>query len=155
MGTGVYNRMQFDRYFKNKIHNCTAGSSFSGILIDIDSFKLINDIYGHTTGDEALEITAELLTKSLRNKDDFLARYGGDEFIAILNIREFSHLRKIVERIHESVNIYNMTSNKPYKLSLSLGYDVYDSDSGVTGEQFIKHIDMLMYESKKLKGKKN
>lgn len=146
--TGVSNRMQFDKYLRYKIRNSTEKNSFSGILIDIDNFKLINDHYGHCMGDEALEITAQLLKRNLR-KDDLLARYGGDEFIVICNLQQISDLKKLSERIHESISNYNLISNKPFKLSLSLGYDVYDYSSGMTDKQFIKHIDELMYENKK------
>ena len=92
--TGVYNRREADYLLKNKIHNKTPGRSFLGILIDIDNFKEINDRYGHLTGDKVLEISAELIKNSLR-KDDFVARYGGDEFLVLLNIKDPSDLKNL------------------------------------------------------------
>lgn len=146
--TGICNRMQFDRYLQARIRNGTEQNTFGGILLDIDNFKTINDDYGHNVGDEALEVIAELLKTSLR-KDDFLARYGGDEFIAILDVQKNSDLKKSVERIYEKIKDYNIHANKPYQLSLSMGYDIYDYNSGMNKDQFIKHIDTLMYECKR------
>ncbi len=148
--TGLYNRMQLDRYLQTKIRNKDADRNFSGILIDIDNFKRINDQHGHITGDEALEVTADLLRSSLR-KNDFLARYGGDEFIIILDIQDFSVLEKSVERIRTNINNYNLRSDKPYQLSLSMGYDVYDRNTAKSAADFLKHIDSLMYANKKEK----
>lgn len=146
--TGICNRMQFDKYLQERISNGASQNKFGGILLDIDNFKTINDVYGHNVGDEALATIADLLKKSLR-QDDFLARYGGDEFIAILNVQRYSDLTKSVERIHERIRNYNVNANKPYQLSLSMGYDIYDYKSGMDKDQFVKHIDTLMYECKK------
>ncbi|MDR9787388.1 MAG: GGDEF domain-containing protein [Peptococcaceae bacterium MAG4] len=147
--TGVYNRREADYLLKNKIHNKTPGRSFSGILIDIDNFKEINDRYGHLTGDKVLEISAELIKNSLR-KDDFVARYGGDEFLVLLNIKDPSDLKKFVDRIKENLNNYNLHSSFPFRISFSIGYDVYDYSSGMSKDQFLNHIDALMYQNKKM-----
>jgi diguanylate cyclase (GGDEF)-like protein len=146
--TRVFNRMEADKYIKSKICNGSSGDSFSGILMDIDNFKEINDSYGHIMGDRILEATASLIKDALR-KDDFLARYGGDEFIAIVDIGRISYLEKVVERIHENISNFNSQSNNPFKLSVSMGYDVYKYNSGINAVQFIKHIDTLMYQHKK------
>jgi GGDEF domain-containing protein len=90
--TGLYNRMGFQQYLKNKIQS-QKEEPFGGIIIDIDNFKRINDRYGHTTGDKVLRAAAALLRKSLR-KEDFIARFGGDEFIVIVNARDMSQLEE-------------------------------------------------------------
>jgi diguanylate cyclase (GGDEF)-like protein len=146
--TGVFNRMEADKYIKSKIRNGSPRNSFSGILMDIDNFKEINDRYGHIAGDKILETTASLIKNALR-KDDFLARYGGDEFIAIVDIDRVSHLERTVDRINENIGNFNLNSNHPFKLTVSIGYDVYKYNSGMDVEQFIKHIDALMYHNKK------
>lgn len=121
--------------------------SFSAILIDIDNFKKINDVYGHDVGDEALQITAELIRNSLRS-NDFIARFGGDEFYMILATSNMTKLKAIIDRISDSVNEFNMRSSKPYKISFSMGYDVYDYKSALNYEDFLKHINLLMYDDK-------
>jgi diguanylate cyclase (GGDEF)-like protein len=148
--TGLYNRKQLDRYLEHKIHDLEAGHKFSAIMIDIDGFKKINDQYGHVSGDEALEITAELLKKSLR-KNDFLARYGGDEFMVIIDIADIYTLGNTVVRINENFSNFNLTEAKPFKLNVSIGYGIYDNDSPMSAVQFIEHVDALMYANKKQK----
>lgn len=146
--TGLYNRRQLDRYLEHKIKNITAGQKFSAIMIDIDGFKQTNDQYGHVTGDEALEITTQLLKSGLR-KHDFLARYGGDEFMIIVDIEDKDTLIKFVKRINEEFTNFNLTEVKPYKLNVSMGYDIYDYNTAMSADSFIQHIDALMYADKK------
>lgn len=98
----------------------------------------------------ALKITADLLKKSLR-KDDYIARYGGDEFIILLDINKFVDLKKSVDRIKDNLSDYNSSGNNAFEIRLSMGYDVYGYDSGMNVEQFIKHIDALMYSDKEIK----
>lgn len=148
--TGIYNRQQLDRYLHAKIRNSDAAHGFSAILLDIDEFKKINDQYGHLIGDEALTITAQLLRNSLR-KNDFLARYGGDEFFIIVDIQDQQALEKTVERIHESFRDFNQNSDKPYNLSMSMGYDIYNPKIAANADDFLRHIDALMYEDKRHK----
>ena len=147
--TGVYNRMQADQYVSLKIGRSTPVHTFSGVMIDVDEFKEINDKCGHQAGDEALEITAGLLKKCL-GKKDFVARLGGDEFIAILETDNIDVVRQIIGRINGTFESYNHTSKRPFSLKLSMGYDVYDYSLGMTRQQFIRHIDRLMYRRKRL-----
>jgi diguanylate cyclase (GGDEF)-like protein len=146
--TNIYNRNELEQYLNMKIRNSANKNLFSGIFIDIDNFKQINDSYGHKIGDNMLIDTAELIRKSLR-KDDFLARYGGDEFVVILDIHDVSVLEQTVLRINSNVMNYNSNSEYPFKLSISMGYGIYDPESGMDKEMFIKHIDDHMYEKKK------
>jgi diguanylate cyclase (GGDEF)-like protein len=147
--TNIYNRNELEQYLNIKIRNSANKNSFSGIFIDIDNFKQINDSYGHKMGDNILIDTAGLIRKSLR-KDDFLARYGGDEFVVILDIHDLSVLEQTVLRINSNIRNYNSNSEYPFKLSISMGYDVYDPKSGMDKDMFIKHIDAHMYEKKKI-----
>ncbi len=146
--TGIYNRLQLDHYLQSKIHNSDAALSFSAILLDINDFKNINDQYGHLIGDEALTITAQLLKDSLR-KHDFLARYGGDEFFIMVDIQDMNTLEKTVERIRENFRAFSQSSDKPYKLSLSMGYAIYEHKSAMSKDEFLKLLDDLMYEDKR------
>lgn len=146
--TGVNNRLGFQQYFNNILHNAHT-APFGGIILDIDNFKHINDCFGHKAGDQALQITAELLRTSLR-KEDFVARYGGDEFVILVNTKYRSTLELIANRITNRVKAYNLTSNQPYTLELSIGYDIFD-ESRMDQDTFIKHIDALMYKNKRAK----
>jgi len=148
--TGAYNRRQLDYYIEQKIRNSNNAKSFSVILIDLDRFKFVNDKYGHAVGDDVLKTTVNLLRKSL-GKDDFLARFGGDEFYIILDISDRTLLEKAVKKIKHNINNYNLTGDKPYKIAFSVGYDIYDCSLKQSYNDFLKHIDICMYNDKKTK----
>lgn len=148
--TGVYNRRQFDRFLNAKISYNPKQNAFSAILIDLDNFKQINDKFGHDAGDEALKQATAIIRKTLR-QDDFIARVGGDEFIAVLDISDRKMLEQTVKRIRKCADAFNHSNEKPYKLSFSMGYSVYKTDSNMNPDEFIKYLDSLMYEDKKNK----
>lgn len=147
--TGVYNRKKLEVYLKQRIGSSTQFKTFSAIMVDLDNFKNINDTYGHDMGDNALQICTKLLSGCLRS-NDFVARFGGDEFFIILNISDSGKLEEVVARIRNCINNYNKTGDRPYELSFSMGYAVYDYNSGLNTEEFQKQIDKLMYENKQL-----
>jgi len=145
--TQINNRKRLDMFLEERIKGINKSNSFSAIMIDLNNFKIINDTYGHDIGDNVLKITAEIL-KSCINKEDFLARYGGDEFCIILNYSDKDKLNNTVKKITDSINDYNQSNKKPYKISLSMGYEIYNKNSGMTAEAFEKIIDKLMYKNK-------
>lgn len=145
--TGAFNRQQLDYLIEDKIRRSSRSRSFSAILLDMDNFKTINDNFGHCVGDDALRATAAILKDCIR-RNDFLARFGGDEFYLILDITETEMLLEIVERINRCIRVYNKSSGKPYQLSLSMGYSTYDVRSGMSAEEFQAQIDRLMYFNK-------
>ncbi|MBA4701330.1 MAG: GGDEF domain-containing protein [Ruminococcus sp.] len=146
--TKINNRKKLDVYLKKKINATTAGKAFSAILVDINNFKQINDTYGHSMGDQALETTAKLL-KGCLEVNDFIARFGGDEFCLILDISDRNELESLVCRINKRLDNYNQSDSHPYSLGLSMGYAVYNSRLHKNAENFLKQIDILMYQEKK------
>jgi diguanylate cyclase (GGDEF)-like protein len=151
--TGISNRRDIDSYLALLIKDVSSGPSFSGIFMDIDDFKNINDRYGHIVGDEALRVTADLLKRSMR-KDDFIARFGGDEFIIIApRLEKEAELKITAQRIIMNFEEYNRIGTLPFDLTLSMGSAVYKKGSGLTPAQFIKKLDDLMYENKRILGK--
>jgi diguanylate cyclase (GGDEF)-like protein len=144
--TGVYNRRELDNYIQLKMRN--NSKPFAAIMLDIDTFKRINDVFGHDTGDQALRDTVDILKKNLR-PCDFLARYGGDEFVVLLDIDDREKLGHVMRRISASVDAFHAEVQRPYSISLSMGGDVYDAASKMTAADFYKHIDGLMYENKR------
>lgn len=147
--TGLYNRRQLDNYLDEKIQNCQKNGKFAGVMIDVDDFKSINDRFGHLVGDEALIYTAEVLKRSF-SKNDFIARYAGDEFVIILDIKYKANLKDKIKKLNKILYTDNLMEDKLYKISLSIGYDIYNCTSKMNSDQFIKHIDSNMYENKKL-----
>jgi len=146
--TGLFNRRQLDYYLQQRFQSVNNESKLlSGIMIDLDSFKMINDMYGHYAGDQALEYTAKILKKTFR-KDDFVARYGGDEFIVIMEIKDVNDLYKAVERLKENIALFNKQKLTPYTINLSIGYDIFEGASEESVTEFLKRIDSLMYKDK-------
>ena len=148
--TGAYNRRQLDGYVKAKVKNSPEKSAFSAIMFDLDHFKEINDTYGHDKGDEALKDAVTIIRKCLR-QNDFVARVGGDEFVAILDIQSEELLKQAVNRICDALCAFNAKNDRLYDLSFSMGYATYDAQSYANLEDFFRKIDKLMYQDKKTK----
>lgn len=146
--TGLYNRRQLDKYLRIKIKNSTEIKTFSALLIDLDGFKKINDTFGHDIGDEAIKDAAQIIKKSLR-RDDFVARYGGDEFFVLLDSSDQNILEATVARLKRNLDEFNQDSKKVYKLSFAIGYAVYDYKLMMKPDDFFKYIDTLMYSNKR------
>ena len=98
----------------------------------------------HDVGDNVLETSAKLLKSSIRS-NDFIARFGGDEFCIVLDVSDKAYLEATVSRINDCIEKYNESCDHPYKISFSMGYAVYDYNSGMKVEEFSKtnrHIDV-------------
>ena len=114
-------------------------------MIDMDNFKRINDTLGHQEGDNALRDMAAIIKKCIRSRD-FAARYGGDEFV--LAARTENDIEALMRRIQEAIDQHNAKQTRPFKLAISYGYDVYTADGSRKIEEFLTHIDSLMYKHK-------
>jgi diguanylate cyclase (GGDEF)-like protein len=144
--TGTYNRRHFERIINNKI-NRAGPEGFSVIIADLDSFKQINDQFGHDVGDEALMQTVHLFRKTLR-QDDLIARFGGDEFYILLDITDPDLLAARVRRIAEVFDRFSDEANLPYRLSVSMGAAVYGEKGRQSAEDYLRYVDQLMYQAK-------
>jgi len=145
--TGVYNRRQLDDYLRDNIINNPRAKTFAAIMIDLDEFKSINDSYGHSVGDEALQSAVVILQDSIQS-EDIIVRYGGDEFLVLLDQDNLSDLEATVARIEKGMEQFNSSSNCAYKLSFSMGYALFNPHSDMTPAEFLKYIDALLYKNK-------
>lgn len=145
--TGLYNRRELDLYLKNAIIKLDKEELLFMMMIDINSFKKINDTYGHLEGDQALIHTANLFTETFR-ADDFIARYAGDEFIIIAKLSCKSSAKMLVQRLRKNLIELNDRNTKPYDINLSIGYDIYDPALKMNANEFLTHTDTLMYQDK-------
>lgn len=145
--TGLYNRRQLDDYLQECFRKCDECVTLGIIMTDLDSFKKINDSWGHISGDAALVEYGKILKNSLR-KEDIICRYGGDEFVVVLKVSGIVELSNIVERLKTNLKNFNKRKMFPYSINFSVGYDIFDCKSNMTIEQFVSHIDNLMYEDK-------
>ena len=104
--TGLANRNSFDLFSRELWEQCVARlEPLSAILIDIDRFKAVNDLRGHLYGDKVLTRVASLLQQSLRGKDDFAARFGGEEFVVLLPQTALDAALIVAERIRKLVEV--------------------------------------------------
>jgi diguanylate cyclase (GGDEF)-like protein len=117
------------------------------MIIDLDDFKKINDIYGHREGDSALVEAGTIFKSSVRAKD-FVSRIGGDEFAIILSAKDTNVVENVVERIEENLETFNQANDYKYNLKISYGYDYYDEAKYATVIDFFNHIDAKMYKQK-------
>lgn len=120
------------------------------MLLDIDSFKQINDTLGHETGDRVLEDAAAILTLSAGTADT-AARFGGDEFALIFPNCSPQKLQRTEDRIHELTDAYNRSLRRPYTLAFSIGSGLYDPSADIRPGEFISRIDEAMYTAKRKK----
>jgi diguanylate cyclase (GGDEF)-like protein len=142
--TGIGNRYSFNEFI-NRITQQGTPQPWSLVMIDIDHFKQINDTLGHLEGDNALRDLASIIKGSVRHSD-FVARYGGDEFI--LAARADYDINRILARLQESIDAQNEKGGRPYKIEISHGSDLYIPGSGRSLEEFLTHLDKLMYQHK-------
>jgi diguanylate cyclase (GGDEF)-like protein len=111
----------------------------------MDHFKEINDTLGHAEGDNALRDMAAIIKGCVRHSD-FAARYGGDEFV--LAAKAEYDIEKLIERIERAMKIQNEKNIRPYKLEMSYGCDVYTAGHSRSINEFLNHVDSLMYQHK-------
>ena len=142
--TGLYNRVYLEFLHKRACNkkDCWV----SGIMIDLNGFKQINDNYGHAEGDLALCIVADLLRKSF-SEYGVVTRYAGDEFVIMLNTTDDQLIQKIIKSAKKNFVTENEKNDKPYQLSASMGYAITNL-SNETIDDFMNRIDEQMYQDK-------
>ncbi len=120
------------------------------IFIDLDNFKLINDRFGHGEGDRALSAFTEQMSNTFR-QTDLLARFGGDEFIALFSDTEKHAAHDIMDKFSEVLAHYNQETDRGYELAFSYGVVQFDPQKHDGVEALINAGDALMYQHKKQK----
>ena len=143
--TGLYNRFGYDRYAQQAFDACVKREGGARILfVDMDDLKPINDVFGHEIGDEAIRAAANAL-KTACGEDNFLMRYGGDEFLAIAPLKETG----LEAAIQAAARAANEAHDLPYHLGLSVGTIEVPSDDPRSLDECVQAADALMYENKK------
>ncbi len=143
--TGLPNRVFLMERMSERIKE-RPNVPFAVMLMDLNRFKLVNDSYGHQVGDALLKYVSSSISKALR-KSDVLARFGGDEFVLICDVRDEKEATVLSERILKFTNGMFKYRDIEVQVSGSLGISLYARD-GVSSEDLIKKADVAMYKAK-------
>ncbi len=155
--TEIPNRRRFDEVLEKECNrSLRSHQDLSLILADVDHFKDYNDRYGHAKGDEVLRLVAKTLEDCLRRAGDFVGRYGGEEFGAVLPYTDADEARFVAENILagiDGLNIPHDASSVAGHLTLSLGVATVDPDTDIDPKALLAAADKALYQAK-AKGKR-
>lgn len=148
--TGVYNRRHFHEAFEQALDaRKDAGTPLALLLLDLDHFKLINDRYGHLAGDDCLRHAAHCVEEVVGARGGLVARFGGEEFVAVLPATDAKTALQIAEtvrlRIHQAPVA---TRNHSIRMSASIGVHTVDTRAGIIPEDVIRIADEALYRAK-------
>jgi diguanylate cyclase (GGDEF)-like protein len=148
--TGLYNRQTFDDYFELKFTEAIQQTEYlSLVMIDIDNFKEINDGHGHQVGDACLKTIAKYLRQTNLRKNDFVARYGGEEVVIVLSNTDIKGAAEISQRICDGLSQIKF-SVEQNEIALTASFGVaeltYNQASNTT--QLLKLADDALYQAK-------
>jgi diguanylate cyclase (GGDEF)-like protein len=147
--TGLFNSRQFYSHIAQEVDRSNRYvRPLSLILMDIDNFKLLNDTYGHLSGDRILSTTGEIIQSAIR-KPDTAYRYAGDEFTIILPETEIERAIAVAERVRQAIEneIHVLSNPRPLQITVSIGVVEYLADEKI--ESFVHRADSAMYVSKR------
>ncbi len=148
--SGVYNRRYLDDYLTGLNENekyRKSGKTITGVMLDMDKFKQINDNFGHHVGDDAIAQVGSILRDNL-GKMNFAARYGGDEFIIITPMLDNDSIEALMKKLTDVAEERNASGDYPYELSFSYGYAQFTVGKENGSDGFMKRMDDNMYEYK-------
>jgi diguanylate cyclase (GGDEF)-like protein len=144
--TGLANRTRFQDHLTDMIGQAD-GRSFAVLFFDLDQFKLVNDTWGHATGDRLLAMVADRLRATVR-ATDHVARFGGDEFaIAQSEFDSAGEWTDLASRLIETVSEPYIFEGRQLSVGVSIGVATYPKD-GIDPEQLLKSADIALYAAK-------
>ena len=145
--TQLFNRRQFVHVAERRIHEWPTSASTCLLMFDVDYFKKINDSYGHDIGDRVLQSIADTTRKEMRQKD-VLARFGGEEFIALLAETSIQDALLIADRIRERIQ-NECLHLKERSLSFTVSIGVAELKSHRQDlDELVKQADLALYQAK-------
>jgi len=148
---GICNRAVFDDYFMT--HHAEAvgrQGKYALCMIDVDNFKKYNDRYGHTAGDDVLRRVGQVLAATLR-ENDFIARYGGEEIVVLLDEVDAEDARHIGNRLRKLIHALNIThkGNEPHeRVTVSTGIAAFGADQAQSPAEVLDRADGALYQAK-------
>lgn len=145
--TGIYNRRTAEKLIKRILEDAAEGDIYGFLTIDLDDFKLVNDTFGHSKGDQLLRQAAEEISMAVRERD-IVARIGGDEFIVFLyqDVNQ-KNVEQIANRINLTVSNIRLKEGDKFRPTASIGIAIYPS-GGRTFKELYEHSDQALYQVK-------
>jgi diguanylate cyclase (GGDEF)-like protein/PAS domain S-box-containing protein len=153
--TGLYNHRYLDEIVESEFARAKRyGHALSVVMLDIDYFKSINDVYGHQFGDIILKQFAKLVKKMLRRYDT-VVRYGGEEFILICPGTDRQQITILAQRLLDAINLFNFGNTQHVlKLKLSIAVTAYPDDRALRGMDLVELADQILNRVKESGGNK-
>jgi diguanylate cyclase (GGDEF)-like protein len=147
--TGLPNRTSLGRRITHEIaRSGLSGDPFMLVVIDVDNFKEINDVYGHPVGDEVLrELGARMATLADEVEDAFFARIGGDEFVALCAVEGREQMRSCLETLDRRLTVPFRIDQDTLAPRVSIGAALFPGDA-TTAEALVNNADLAMYRAK-------
>ena len=148
--TGLVNRRYFQDQLEKNLHHARRLKDLLALMfIDLDGFKLLNDNFGHQSGDQTLRIVAERLMGSIRDTD-IVARMGGDEFTIILPfIKNTQNIAAIADKILRHITRPIKLKNADIFISASIGIAIFPNDAR-SAEELLQNSDAALYRAKEI-----
>ncbi len=146
--TGLNNRRRADQFLIDKVAHIEKTGSVYVYMLDVNLFKQINDTLGHNEGDRALQVVANGLRDAAVKCHGFVARWGGDEFVLVVDSSSATSPDEVVDIIDKSLAQACVIASLPYTLTVSTGYAVCTS-SAVDPDDLIIQADQMLYERKR------
>jgi diguanylate cyclase (GGDEF)-like protein len=151
--TRLYNRRIFDDYVERLWRQSRReGASVAIIFVDIDFFKVYNDLYGHQAGDDCLKKVAQCIARGAKRPFDFAARYGGEEFVLVLYGPPDDYARSVSEQIRRDVRdlaIPHGGSPVAKHVTVSVGLALASPDTTRSLAGAIQTADEALYQAKR------
>ncbi|NCC80127.1 MAG: EAL domain-containing protein, partial [Clostridia bacterium] len=145
--TGLPNRILYEKIIRKQIQETRENEMLALIFLDLDDFKNINDILGHSTGDRFLKEFTKKLKPKLKGKN-LLSRFGGDEFLLMLpHAASMEEISSYAQEVLQEIMKPFFLDDREVRTGASLGISVYPQD-GKTEEELIKFADLAMYHAK-------
>ena len=147
--TGLANRRWFDLRLKEEWARAARGTPLSLLIFDLDDFKLVNDRFGHLAGDECLRLVARLISGEFRRAADFVARFGGEEFVAILPGADAQLAAERAQAVRSAIaNCDCSYEGTRFKVTVSGGVATCEPSPGGSVDNVLESADQALYAAK-------
>lgn len=146
--TQLYNRRQAKALAETELSRADRNNlPLCAMLLDLDHFKLINDVYGHDKGDQVLQYVAKIMHRELR-QHDIIGRWGGEEFMILLPETDLAHAEYIGERLRNAIGSHAWGTDLGHEIQVTASIGISQHKKNETFNRLLKRADTALYISK-------